>query len=78
MFRDKYLRVLELDYNATEDDIKKRYREIALNNHPDKLINFSDDEREEREKYLKKVQKHMNILWTRIELKQMRCLVHLE
>lgn len=53
MFRDKYLRVLELDYNATEDDIKKRYREIALNNHPDKLINFSDDEREEREKVFK-------------------------
>lgn len=53
MFREKYLRVLELDSNSTDEDIKKRYREIALNNHPDKLVNVSDEEREEKEKVFK-------------------------
>ena len=32
----KYYRVLELDPNASEDDIKKAYRKLALQYHPDK------------------------------------------
>lgn len=49
MFRQKYLKKLDLDENATEEDIKKRYKEVALLNHPDKLGNLSEEEQIYRE-----------------------------
>lgn len=53
MFRHKYLKKLDLDENATEEDIKKRYKEIALLNHPDKLVNLSEEEQLHRENIFK-------------------------
>ena len=37
-FEMKYnpFRILHLDYNATEDDVKKAYRRFSLKYHPDK------------------------------------------
>lgn len=36
MSRAKYLKCLELDSNATNDDIKKKYKKLAMKHHPDK------------------------------------------
>ncbi|XP_021346991.1 uncharacterized protein LOC110446265 isoform X2 [Mizuhopecten yessoensis] len=37
--RQKYLEVFELDTNATDEDIKKAYKKLALKYHPDKNLN---------------------------------------
>ena len=40
--RETYLRTLGLDLHSSDDDIKKRYREIVLKTHPDKVMNMSE------------------------------------
>ncbi|XP_033736216.1 uncharacterized protein LOC117324458 isoform X2 [Pecten maximus] len=40
--RQKYLEVFELDTNATDEDIKKAYKKLALMYHPDKNLNDPD------------------------------------
>ncbi|XP_069116780.1 uncharacterized protein [Argopecten irradians] len=40
--RQKYLEVFELDTNATDEDIKKAYKRLALKYHPDKNLNDPD------------------------------------
>jgi DnaJ-class molecular chaperone len=53
MFRTKYLNILGLEKNASDDDIKKAYHTIALKNHPDKTQNLDKDEKEKCEKKFK-------------------------
>lgn len=38
-----YYKILGININATTEEIKKAYKEIALTCHPDKLINIKDD-----------------------------------
>jgi len=49
MDKQQCLDVLGLDETATEADIKKAYKSIALKTHPDKLIDLDDNERNEKE-----------------------------
>ncbi len=41
---NKYHNILGLSTNATKDDIKKAYKDIALSCHPDKLNHIKDDD----------------------------------
>ena len=39
---DNPYKVLNISNNASNDEIKKAYRKIALRSHPDKLNNITD------------------------------------
>ena len=49
MDKQQCLDVLGLDEKATEADIKKAYKSIALKTHPDKLVDLDENERNEKE-----------------------------
>ena len=38
-----YYNILEIDRNATQEDIKKAYKKLAKIHHPDKNNNKNDD-----------------------------------
>jgi DnaJ-class molecular chaperone len=44
-----YYQSLSLELGASVDDIKRAYRGLALQNHPDKTLQYGSDERHERE-----------------------------
>lgn len=52
---DSSYRVLEVDRNATNEEIKKAYRNMALKYHPDKLGHLGEDIRKASEEKFKKV-----------------------
>lgn len=53
--RKDYYKILGIDRNATDDEIKKAYRKRALVHHPDRHANVSDGEKREQEKKFKEV-----------------------
>jgi DnaJ-class molecular chaperone len=55
MDKHSCLDLLGLDETATEVDIKKAYKAIALKTHPDKLVDLSDEEKEDKEMQFKQV-----------------------
>jgi DnaJ like chaperone protein len=52
---DASYKILEVDRNATPEEIKKAYRNMALKYHPDKLGHLGDDIRKASEEKFKKV-----------------------
>ena len=51
---ENYFKILEIDSNATNEQIKKAYRKMAIKYHPDKLQGVSDDIKKlAQEKFLK-------------------------
>lgn len=50
-----YYKILGIDKNATEDDIKKAYRKAAKEYHPDKFVGKSEKERKEAEDKFKEI-----------------------
>ena len=51
---ENYFKILEIDSNATNEQIKKAYRKMAIKYHPDKLQGVSDDIKKlAEEKFLK-------------------------
>tara|TARA_B110000305_G_C19339836_1_gene588536 strand:- start:105 stop:614 length:510 start_codon:yes stop_codon:yes gene_type:complete len=55
---NKYYRILELENNASNDDIKKAYRKLAIKYHPDK----NPENKEEAEEKFKKISQAYEIL----------------
>jgi len=55
MDKQQCLDLLGLNESATEADIKKAYKTIALKTHPDKLGDLDEDERKEKELQFKEV-----------------------
>jgi len=61
-------RVLGVNYNATKEEIKKAYKEIALSCHPDKLVNIEDeDDRIRKIEKFKEASRAYEILMKRSE-----------
>ncbi|XP_014663206.1 PREDICTED: dnaJ homolog subfamily C member 7-like [Priapulus caudatus] len=53
--RKDYYKILGVDKNASDDDIKKAYKKSALVHHPDRHSNASPEEKGEQEKKFKEV-----------------------
>lgn len=56
------MRVLELENGASQDDIKRTYRRMAMKYHPDKVSVLGDEERKKAEDKFKEVKKAYEIL----------------
>jgi molecular chaperone DnaJ len=57
-----YYKILGVSKNASEDEIKKAYRKLAVKYHPDKLANASEKERQEGEDKFKEISEAYDIL----------------
>lgn len=57
-----YYEVLGVDKNATADDLKKAYRKLAIQYHPDKQTGKSDAEKKEAEEKFKEAAEAYNVL----------------
>ena len=51
-----YYKILGVDRNFTEDDLKKQYKKMCLKYHPDRQAGKSDDEKKKAEENFKDVQ----------------------
>lgn len=60
--RKDYYKILGVERNATEDEIKKAYRKRALIHHPDRHASASDAEKKEQEKKFKELGEAYSIL----------------
>ncbi len=48
-------RVLEIDSRASNEEIKKAYRQLALKNHPDKVAYLGEDIRKKAQEKFQKI-----------------------
>jgi len=48
--------ILEIESSASDDEIKKAYRKMAVKFHPDKVAHLGEDYRKDAEEKFKKVQ----------------------
>ena len=48
-------KILEIDPSATNDDVKKAYRKMAMKYHPDKVSHLGEDFRKTADDKFKKV-----------------------
>lgn len=60
--RKDYYKILGVERNATEDEIKKAYRKRALIHHPDRHANATDGEKKEQEKKFKELGEAYSVL----------------
>ena len=59
---NNYFRVLGVKSNASENDIKKAYRRLSNQYHPDKLLGVTDEEREQAAIKLHQVKQAYEVL----------------
>ena len=60
--KDSDYKILEIEYDATEDEIKKAYRKMAVKYHPDKVSHMGEEYKEAaKEKFQKVQQAYENI-----------------
>lgn len=57
-----YYEILGVDKNASESDIKKAYKKLAVKYHPDKLANASDEEKKSAEDKFKDINEAYSVL----------------
>lgn len=60
--RKDYYKILGIERNANDDEIKKAYRKRALIHHPDRHANATDTERKEEEKKFKELGEAYGVL----------------
>ena len=53
--KSKYYRILGLKDGASQEEIKKAYRQLAKEHHPDKFVNASDSEKKFHEDKMKEI-----------------------
>ena len=61
MFQE-YYQVLELQNNASDEEVKKAYKKMAVKYHPDKHANSSEQEKKEAEENFKKIADAYDVL----------------
>ncbi len=59
---DAAYQVLEVDKNATDEDVKKAYKRMAVKHHPDKVSNLGADIQKAAEEKFKKIQQAYDII----------------
>ncbi len=69
MFKNYYEK-LGLQNNASDDEVKKAYKKLAIKYHPDKQANNSDEEKAEAEKNFKIIAEAYEILTNKDKYKQ--------
>lgn len=63
MAREKsYYEILGVEKNASQDDIKKKYRFLALKLHPDRMVGKSDSEKKDAEKKFQEISNAYKVL----------------
>ncbi|KAJ3116273.1 hypothetical protein HDU96_010047 [Phlyctochytrium bullatum] len=60
--RKDYYKILELDRGASENEIRKAFRRLALVYHPDKQAGMSDDEKEKASAKFKEINEAYSVL----------------
>lgn len=53
--RSRYYRILGLKDGASQEEIKKAYRQLAKEHHPDKFVNASDSDKKYHENKMKEI-----------------------
>ena len=59
---EKYYQILELQNNASDEEVKKAYKKMAVKYHPDKHANSSEQEKKEAEENFKKIADAYDVL----------------
>lgn len=62
MAKKDYYSILGVDKNASDEEIKKTYKKLALQYHPDRQINKSEDEKKAAEEKFKEINEAYSIL----------------
>ncbi|MBU1618659.1 MAG: DnaJ domain-containing protein [Gammaproteobacteria bacterium] len=57
-----YFRILGVKSSANEDEIKKAYKRLSNKYHPDKLLNLTEDEKEQAGAQLQRVKEAYDVL----------------
>lgn len=57
-----YYDILDIDRKATQEDIKKAYKKLALIHHPDKHSDAPPNEKEEQQEIFKKISAANDVL----------------
>lgn len=60
---DAAYKVLGVSADATDDELKKAYRRLALQNHPDRVASLGEDVRKAAEKKLQEINAAKEIIW---------------
>lgn len=63
MAKRDYYEVLGVDKNATPEELKKAYRKLALEHHPDRVAKLGDDVRRAAEKKFQEINAAKERIW---------------
>ena len=56
-------KVLGVSPNATDDEVKRAYRRLALEHHPDKVAALGEDVRKAAEKKFQEINAAKELIW---------------
>lgn len=63
MAKRDYYEVLGVSKNATPEELKKAYRKLALEHHPDRVAKLGDDVRRAAEKKFQEINAAKERIW---------------
>ena len=59
---EEYYKILELQNNASDEEVKKAYKKMAIKYHPDKHANSNEEEKKQAEEKFKKIAEAYEVL----------------